>query len=109
MFNLPPYASPIERLWRLTLIILCALVLLFLITPILAIMPLSFNEEPYFTYPMPGLSMKWYEDFFTGCALDRRIEVELLHRHLRHHSVDGLRDTGCAGSVALPISPIVPW
>lgn len=65
MLYLPPYASPLERLWRVALIIICALVLLFLISPIIAIMPLSFNVEPYFTYPMPGLSMRWYEDFFT--------------------------------------------
>jgi putative spermidine/putrescine transport system permease protein len=66
MLQLPPYASPIERLWRVALFLLCGLVLLFLITPIIAIMPLSFNEEPYFTYPMPGLSLRWYEDFFTN-------------------------------------------
>lgn len=65
MLNLPPYASSLERLWRVALILLCAMVLLFLISPIIAIMPLSFNSEPYFTYPMPGLSMQWYEDFFT--------------------------------------------
>lgn len=65
MLYLPPYASPLERLWRVALIAICALVLLFLIAPIIAIMPLSFNIEPYFTYPMPGLSMRWYEDFFT--------------------------------------------
>lgn len=28
------------------------------------IIPLSFNAEPYFTYPMPGLSLRWYEDFW---------------------------------------------
>jgi putative spermidine/putrescine transport system permease protein len=39
-------------------------VLLFLISPILAVMPLSFNSESFFTYPMPGYSLKWYEDFF---------------------------------------------
>jgi putative spermidine/putrescine transport system permease protein len=65
MLYLPPYASPLERIWRVALIVICALVLLFLIAPIIAIMPLSFNIEPYFTYPMPGLSMRWYEDFFT--------------------------------------------
>ena len=65
MLNLPPYASALERLWRVALVLLCAMVLLFLISPIIAIMPLSFNSEPYFTYPMPGLSMQWYEDFFT--------------------------------------------
>ena len=64
MFRLPPYASPVERAWRAAFIVICASVLLFLIAPILVIMPLSFNSEPYFTYPMPGLSMKWYADFF---------------------------------------------
>ncbi|MBI2254430.1 MAG: ABC transporter permease [Proteobacteria bacterium] len=64
MFSLPPYASSLERVWRAALVVICALILLFLIAPILVIMPLSFNSEPYFTYPMPGLSMKWYADFF---------------------------------------------
>jgi putative spermidine/putrescine transport system permease protein len=41
-----------------------ALVLLFLVAPILAVIPLSFNAEPYFSYPMPGLSLQWYADFF---------------------------------------------
>ena len=36
------------------------LVLLFLMAPILAIMPLSFNSETFFSYPMPGFSLKWY-------------------------------------------------
>jgi putative spermidine/putrescine transport system permease protein len=64
MFRLPPYASPIERAWRAIFVVLCAIVLIYLIAPILVIMPLSFNAEPYFTYPMPGLSMRWYADFF---------------------------------------------
>ncbi len=35
-------------------------VLLFLIAPIIAIMPLSFNSEAFFSYPMPGFSTRWY-------------------------------------------------
>ncbi len=42
------------------------LVVLFLIAPIIAIVPLSFNAEPFFTYPMPGLSLRWYEEFFSS-------------------------------------------
>jgi putative spermidine/putrescine transport system permease protein len=60
----PAYASPVERIWYYLLRLICGLVLLFLISPILAIMPLSFNSVPFFTYPMPGLSLQWYEDFF---------------------------------------------
>jgi putative spermidine/putrescine transport system permease protein len=44
----------------------CGCVLLFLIAPILAIIPLSFNSEPFFTYPMPGFSLQWYREFFTS-------------------------------------------
>ena len=35
MLGLPHYASPIERVWRAALIVICALTLLFLIAPIL--------------------------------------------------------------------------
>lgn len=39
----------------------CALVLLFLIAPILAIMPLSVSSGSLLTFPLPGLSLRWYE------------------------------------------------
>jgi len=60
----PVYASPIERVWHYVHRMYCGAVLLFLIAPILAVMPLSFNSVPFFTYPMPGLSLRWYQDFF---------------------------------------------
>jgi putative spermidine/putrescine transport system permease protein len=60
---IPVYASPIERIWYYIHRLFCGLVLLFLISPILAIIPLSFNSVPFFSYPMPGLSLRWYEDF----------------------------------------------
>ncbi len=62
---LPPYVGFGGRLWHIVFHGFCGLVLLFLITPILVIIPLSFNAEPYFTYPMPGVSLRWYEDFLT--------------------------------------------
>lgn len=63
---LAPHASPAERAWYYSHRAICALVLLFLIAPILVIMPLSFNPVPYFTYPLPGISTRWYEEFFTS-------------------------------------------
>jgi putative spermidine/putrescine transport system permease protein len=41
-------------------------VLLFLVLPILAIIPLSFSTSTFLTYPLPGLSMRWYRDVFAG-------------------------------------------
>ena len=58
--KLAPHASLVERLFYWGTLIFTGLVLLFLISPILAIVPLSFNSEPYFSYPMPGLSLQWY-------------------------------------------------
>ena len=37
------------------------IVLTFLIAPVLAIIPLSFNAGSYFSYPMSGFSLRWYE------------------------------------------------
>ena len=42
-----PYMSPVERAWYYALRILCALVLLFLIVPVLVIVPLSFNSGSF--------------------------------------------------------------
>jgi len=61
---LPTYASPLERIWYFVHRAFCGAVLLFLVAPILAVMPLSFNSVPFFTYPMPGLSLRWYREFF---------------------------------------------
>lgn len=58
------YASPVEKSWYYLHRLICAAVLLFLIAPILVIIPLSFNSVPFFSYPMPGLSLRWYQEFF---------------------------------------------
>ena len=45
---------------------LAALVLLFLVAPILIIVPLSFSSGSFFHYPLPGFSMRWYHDLITS-------------------------------------------
>ncbi len=68
--SLPDHAGPVETIWHWLYIFICALVFLFLIAPILVIVPLSFNAEPYFTFTKEmmalkpsAFSMRWYEDF----------------------------------------------
>lgn len=41
-------------------------VAIFLVLPTLIILPLSINAEPYFTYPMRGTSLVWYEEVLTS-------------------------------------------
>ncbi len=63
---MPSYATTFDRIWYVTFRVICCLVFAFLFVPIIVIIPLSFNSEPYFTYPMPGYSLRWYEEFFTS-------------------------------------------
>ncbi|MCK1429180.1 ABC transporter permease [Bradyrhizobium sp. 87] len=58
------YASPAEKSWHYLHRLICGAVLLFLTAPVLVVVPLSFNSVPFFTYPMSGLSLRWYEEFF---------------------------------------------
>lgn len=65
---LQAYASPLERAWYYTLRGLVALILLFLILPILVIIPLSFNADSFLMYPMSGFSLRWYEEIVASPA-----------------------------------------
>jgi putative spermidine/putrescine transport system permease protein len=40
------------------------LVLLFLVAPVLVLIPLSFSSLSYFQFPPPSYSLKWYQAFF---------------------------------------------
>jgi putative spermidine/putrescine transport system permease protein len=42
------------------------LVLLFLVLPILVVIPLSFSAGSFLHYPLPGLSLRWYAAFFAS-------------------------------------------
>jgi len=74
MSALPPYASTGQRIWHYTFRYgICGLLFFFLITPILVIIPLSFNAQDFFTFTEKmlkldpaGYSTKHYQDFFTS-------------------------------------------
>ena len=67
--NQPPYATSGEVLWFYTFRTICGFIFVFLITPIIILIPLSFNQEPYFsfthemlTFDPKGYSLRWYWD-----------------------------------------------
>lgn len=69
---LPVYADPLERAWYYTYHTICAAIFVFLIAPILIVIPLSFNAEPYFTFTEKmltldpaGYSLRWYDLLLT--------------------------------------------
>ncbi|KQY97287.1 polyamine ABC transporter permease [Pseudolabrys sp. Root1462] len=55
-----------ERIWRAVLYVTSGLVLFFLMAPIFAIVPLSFNSGTFLTYPLDGLSLRWYNAFIAS-------------------------------------------
>lgn len=70
--SLPSYASPLERIWHYTYLAICAAIFFFLMAPILIVIPLSFNAQPYFTFTeemlkfeRSGYSMRWYDLLLT--------------------------------------------
>ena len=83
--NLQPYLSQGQVLWHYTFRIICGVIFVFLITPILVVMPLSFNAQDFFTFTPEmlqfdpeGYSLKHYKDFFTNNEWQRSFKNSLL-------------------------------
>jgi len=49
-----------------TMTVLAVLVAFLLLAPTLIIVPMSFGEDPFLTFPPRGFSMKWYADYFNS-------------------------------------------
>ena len=71
--RLAPYLTPNQVLWHFTFRVICGVIFGFLITPILVVLPLSFNSQDFFTFTPEmlrfdpaGYSLKHYRDFLTN-------------------------------------------
>ncbi len=71
--KVPPYLTSGQVLWHFTFRVICGAIFVFLITPILVVMPLSFNAQDFFTFTQEmlqfdpaGYSLKHYRDFLTN-------------------------------------------
>ncbi len=83
--KLQPYLSSGQVLWHYTFRIFCGIIFIFLIMPILVVMPLSFNSQDFFTFTPEmlkfepeGYSLKHYRDFFTNNEWQRSFKNSLL-------------------------------
>jgi len=61
---LPEHATGGEKVWYYSFRAIVFVIFLYLVFPILSIIPLSFNSGELLSYPMSGFSMRWYEEFF---------------------------------------------
>ncbi len=83
--SLPIYATFGQRVWYYAFRVICAIIFIFLITPILVVIPLSFNAENFFTFTPEmlrldpeGYSLKHYQDFFTNAEWQRSFKNSLI-------------------------------
>lgn len=83
--RLLPYLTPGQVLWHYTFRVICGSIFVFLITPILVVMPLSFNAQDFFTFTPEmlrldpeGYSLKHYRDFFTNNEWQRSFKNSLI-------------------------------
>lgn len=83
--GLPAYLTSNQVLWHYGFRVICGAVFVFLITPILVVIPLSFNAQDFFTFTPEmlrfdpeGYSLKHYQDFFTNNEWQRSFKNSLI-------------------------------
>ena len=83
--KLVPYLTPGQVLWYYSFRVICGAIFVFLITPIIVVMPLSFNAEDFFTFTPEmlrfdpaGYSLRHYRDFLTNPEWTRAVKNSLL-------------------------------
>ena len=62
---------------RIALYVISALVLLYLILPVLIIAPISFSSARFLTFPPPSFSTRWYQQYFANPAWMQATQVTL--------------------------------
>jgi len=62
----PAYYTALDKAGWWALRAVCIGVLVYLLLPILVVIPLSFSESSFLSYPIPGWSLKWYRNLFSS-------------------------------------------
>ncbi|WP_170344573.1 ABC transporter permease [Ruegeria atlantica] len=83
--KLLPYLTAQQVFYHYLFRVICGAIFVFLITPILVVLPLSFNAEDFFTFTPEmlrldpeGYSLKHYRDFFTNNEWQRSFKNSLI-------------------------------
>lgn len=78
--SMPAYYTTKDKIWHYSFRVICYAIFFFLLAPILIMIPLSFNAQPYFTFTREmltlnpdGYSLRWYQDFLGSDSWMRSI------------------------------------
>jgi putative spermidine/putrescine transport system permease protein len=79
--SMPAYYTTKDKIWHYAFRVICYSIFFFLLAPILIMIPLSFNAQPFFTFTREmltlnpeGFSLRWYEDFLGSASWRRSIQ-----------------------------------
>lgn len=67
----PRYATLADKIGWWLLRAACVAILVFLLAPVLVMVPLSFSDSSFLTYPIRGWSLKWYQNLFDSAEWGR--------------------------------------
>ncbi len=62
----PAYYTLLDKLGWYALRLGCIAVLVFLLLPVVVIIPLSFSDSSFLAYPIEGWSLQWYRDLWNS-------------------------------------------
>ena len=78
--SMPAYYTTKDKIWHYSFRVICFAIFFFLLAPILIMIPLSFNAQPFFTFTREmltlnpeGYSLRWYRDFLSSESWMRSI------------------------------------
>jgi len=81
MMPMPAYYTLKDKIWHYAFRVICFSIFFFLLAPILIMIPLSFNAQPFFTFTREmltlnpdGFSLRWYQDFLGSSSWRRSIQ-----------------------------------
>jgi putative spermidine/putrescine transport system permease protein len=57
-----------QSVWQALRLAVTALLLVFLVAPMIIVVIISFSSAPFLTFPPPGFSMQWYRNLFADSA-----------------------------------------
>lgn len=81
------------------------LVAIFLVAPVLVIFPLSFTSGSLLVFPLPGLSLRWYEEFLTNPIWLSALRNSLMLAAVTTVTATVLGTLAALGLVRLPKRP----
>ena len=64
-------------LWTWLRVVICLLVVVYMVVPLAIILIISFSSAPFLTFPPPGFSLQWYENFANNPSWIRSLLVTI--------------------------------